>query len=314
MASMVDLIVNGSVLLLVILVTSYLYLLVRKAWRVREKHSCFSLDENYKLSVLRAARRLLTLYILQQGNTGLSRIQNSLSTQFHYLAPSQVHISNKYARNPTIFRLEKILSRPWWYGVQNVAIDNSDFLGSIKKDLEILTQNFEEISKEFFQVWSDDRKVSGQWKTNDTNEGRWCEFHFFDKGQWVTNNTALCPQSTTVFKLLGNLMTETMFGHISFSVTYPGTKTSEHFGVTNTKVRCHMGIVVPRNCSLTVCKETHCWKTGHCLLFDDSYLHSTAHHKLEGDNVRAVLILDFWHPDITIEERTALKYIFPSVN
>lgn len=71
---------------------------------------------------------------------------------------------------------------------------------------------------------------------------------------------------------------------------------------------------MPNNCSLTVCKETHSWKTGHCLLFDDSYLHTAAHYGHKEDNIRAVLMLDFWHPDITSEERTAMKYIFPSVN
>ncbi|XP_029643698.1 aspartate beta-hydroxylase domain-containing protein 2 [Octopus sinensis] len=314
MAPMVELAMNGWVLLVVILATYCLYRHLQKTWRVREKHNCSSLQCNCKLSVLRAARRQLTLHILKQGNNGLSRIQNSLSTQFHYLAPGQVHISNKYVRNPTVFRLEKIQSRPWWYGDQTAATEDCNHLKSFQNDLKILSQNFEEISEEFFQVWPDDSKVPGRWKVNNTDEGRWCVFHFLDQGQWIIKNTAFCPRTTTILKSLPNLMADTMFGHISFSIMYPGTKTSERFGVTNTKIRCHMGIVVPNNCSLTVSKETHSWKTGHCLLFDDSYLHTAAHYGHKEDNIRAVLMLDFWHPDITSEERTAMKYIFPSVN
>jgi aspartate beta-hydroxylase len=45
------------------------------------------------------------------------------------------------------------------------------------------------------------------------------------------------------------------------------------------------------------------WYAGRCLIFDDSFEHEVSH---EGDTPRAVLITDFWHPDLTEAERWAL--------
>lgn len=45
------------------------------------------------------------------------------------------------------------------------------------------------------------------------------------------------------------------------------------------------------------------WKEGKVLIFDDSFEHEVWHN---GTNVRLVLIVDVWHPDLTEEERTNL--------
>lgn len=45
------------------------------------------------------------------------------------------------------------------------------------------------------------------------------------------------------------------------------------------------------------------WKEGKLLIFDDSFEHEVWHN---GTEVRLVLIVDVWHPDLTEEERINL--------
>lgn len=40
-------------------------------------------------------------------------------------------------------------------------------------------------------------------------------------------------------------------------------------------------------------------EAGKCIIFDDSFNHEAWH---EGDQTRLILILDFWHPDLTDDE------------
>lgn len=37
------------------------------------------------------------------------------------------------------------------------------------------------------------------------------------------------------------------------------------------------GLRIPANCELVVGGEPQCWAEGHCLLFDDSFLHTAFH-------------------------------------
>ena len=58
---------------------------------------------------------------------------------------------------------------------------------------------------------------------------------------------------------------------------------------------------------LEVAGETRRWVEGKCMLFDDSYLHSSWN---EADSERVILLFDVWHPDIAAEERAAIAAMF----
>lgn len=76
-----------------------------------------------------------------------------------------------------------------------------------------------------------------------------------------------------------------------------------HCSVDTVRVRCHLGLSIPEDCAIRVGEETRGWQDGRTLLFDDSFEHETWNR---GDGTRAILILDFWHPDLTGAEREAL--------
>lgn len=58
--------------------------------------------------------------------------------------------------------------------------------------------------------------------------------------------------------------------------------------------------------------ESGSYNLGCCVYFDDSFVHSTANLGTNWGEHRAVLLLDLWHPDLTMKERDALNFIFPA--
>lgn len=53
------------------------------------------------------------------------------------------------------------------------------------------------------------------------------------------------------------------------------------------------------------------WKENKCIIFDTSFTHETYNNS---DEDRYVLIIDFWHPELSIEERQALEFIYDARN
>lgn len=45
------------------------------------------------------------------------------------------------------------------------------------------------------------------------------------------------------------------------------------------------------------------WEEGKVMIFDDSFEHEVWHN---GSEIRLILILDVWHPDLTTEQKKSL--------
>ena len=77
-------------------------------------------------------------------------------------------------------------------------------------------------------------------------------------------------------------------------------------------------------CKLTVGGISRPWVEGECLLFDDFFEHSAENRnsglaeeemgvnadETVSSGIRVVLLLDFWKPDLTEDERDVLHYAF----
>ena len=76
---------------------------------------------------------------------------------------------------------------------------------------------------------------------------------------------------------------------------------------------------MPEYCHMKVDGKFGCWNEGRCLLFDDFLLHSAQNEgeatepittPIKRANVRVVLLLDLWHPQLGELERRLLSHIF----
>jgi aspartyl/asparaginyl beta-hydroxylase (cupin superfamily) len=57
-------------------------------------------------------------------------------------------------------------------------------------------------------------------------------------------------------------------------------------------------------CGIRVGGEERTWQVGKCLVFEDSFEHEAWN---DGNETRAVLVVDLWHPDLTSIEIQALR-------
>jgi aspartate beta-hydroxylase len=90
---------------------------------------------------------------------------------------------------------------------------------------------------------------------------------------------------------------------VMFSVLTAGSHILPHRGVTNTRVVCHLPLVVPEDCALVVGGERRAWREGEAVAFDDTYEHEAWNR---GARTRVVLIVDVWNPHLTPAERDAV--------
>ncbi len=107
-----------------------------------------------------------------------------------------------------------------------------------------------------------------------------------------------CPQTTA---LLRELFREDLGEPVTaqLSVLRPGSRIAPHCGVANFFLTAHLGLITPEGCRLRVGREARGWTAGKSMVFDDSFEHEVWH---EGSETRIVLLVRFWHPELTREE------------
>jgi aspartate beta-hydroxylase len=160
------------------------------------------------------------------------------------------------------------------------------------------TDNFEEVRGELLD-YSNKLTLEVQ-PQGLTDQGRWSVLYFYSRGRPVEETMRACPRTS---KLLDVIPGAGEAGHIYLSVLRGGTHIKRHFGPINTRLRCHLPFIVPEGARIRVGEEMHEWREGEFLVFDDSFDHEVWN---DSDQERIVLIMDFWHPDLTRAERWAI--------
>ena len=128
--------------------------------------------------------------------------------------------------------------------------------------------------------------------------GDWDVIFFYERGRRHDENCDACPTLTRVIERHPTMRTAA--GLIYLSRLRAGTEIAAHRGPTNMRLRCHLGIQVPRgDCGIRVGTETRKWEEGQCLVLDDFFEHE-AWNRTKQD--RIVLIVDMWHSGLGRDE------------
>ena len=136
---------------------------------------------------------------------------------------------------------------------------------------------------------------------NLTDSGRWNVLYFSVGGERVEATRHACPRTSAI---IDSIPGAGQAGQVYRLVLRGGTHIGKHFGPTRTKLRSHLGLVVPDGARIRIGEETHEWQEGELLIFDDSFEHEVWN---DSSNERVVLIVDFWHPDLRPAETWALN-------
>jgi aspartyl/asparaginyl beta-hydroxylase (cupin superfamily) len=142
------------------------------------------------------------------------------------------------------------------------------------------------------------------------NDVRWSAFHLWKDGERVEENARRCRLTMRLLEVLPIPRIKGRSPMALISILRPGTHIPPHNGMLNTRLICHIPLVVPPGCRLRVGAETREVVEGKALIFDDSFEHEAWN---DGDSVRAVLLFEIWRPELSEDEKVALTAMFEAV-
>ena len=125
--------------------------------------------------------------------------------------------------------------------------------------------------------------------------GEWTELRLKSSGHGFTDYTHHFEKTMKHIRGCGQEFTS-----IKFSAIQPGTHIRTHTGPSNERLRLHLTLMHDGGARIRVGKEWHTWEEGKMIMFDDSWEHEVIH---TGQNIRVVLIMDIWHPELPEEKR-----------
>ncbi len=143
------------------------------------------------------------------------------------------------------------------------------------------------------------------------NDARWSAYHFFENGVPIAAHQARCPATATAINAAPMPHITGRSPMALFSILRPHTHIPPHHGMLNTRLICHLPLIVPDGCRLRVGNHTRPVVAGEVLIFDDSIEHEAWN---DSDEVRVILLFEIWRPELTPAERAALTRLFEAVS
>jgi aspartate beta-hydroxylase len=128
----------------------------------------------------------------------------------------------------------------------------------------------------------------------------WSAFFLIKNGEVVALNAAQCPRTMAAIERMPLPRVRGRDPMALFSVLRPGAHIPPHNGFLNSRLICHLPLIVPPGCAFRVGNERREWQRGKAWVFDDSIEHEAWNTSRE---TRVILLVDIWRPELTEEER-----------
>lgn len=124
--------------------------------------------------------------------------------------------------------------------------------------------------------------------------GDWRQFNLYIRGKKIEENCRRVKITCGLIDQITPAKTNKR-GQVKFSIMSPGVHVHSHCGPTNCRLRAHLGLKIPEGPLIRVQNDTRKWIEGKFIIFDDSFEHEVWNN---GNELRLVLIVDLWHPDL----------------
>ncbi len=139
----------------------------------------------------------------------------------------------------------------------------------------------------------------------------WGALFLWDYGRLVPEAATLFPKTIKALEAAPVPVISGQAPMALFSKLTPGTRIPPHNGFLNTRLICHLPIIVPENCgALRVGNEERPWVEGELLIFDDSIEHEAWN---ESDEERVIVLFEVWRPELSDEERGLVTSMLAAV-
>lgn len=143
------------------------------------------------------------------------------------------------------------------------------------------------------------------------NNPDWSAFYLWKDGKIVPENAARCPMTMKALTNVPHARIKNRSPSVLFSLLRPGARIPRHSGLVNTRLICHLPLIVPDGCRFRVGNDVRSWVEGKAWLFDDTIEHEAWN---ESNEVRVVLLFEIWRPELTDEERRWVIAMFEAID
>jgi len=171
----------------------------------------------------------------------------------------------------------------------------------IREEFDTVTANMQRLQREGNNIWA------GALTEDASSYGEgWQTLVLMDRGRWDPVNANLFPKTAEAIYKSKVPATE-----IFFACMEGPSSIKKHSDFTNFVLTSHLALDIPysgeNKCRLTVGNETREWINGKSYVFDTSLLHDAEN---DSDQMRYILMMRLWHPDLTSTEKEALQFTF----
>lgn len=185
--------------------------------------------------------------------------------------------------------------------------------------LEALEAETDAITAELEQLLAGDERFSPYLKTIPDLPSQ-KDYPLIDSMDWIscflvngapTPAAERCPRTMAALESVPLCRVPGRSPQVMFSQLRPGAHIRPHTGAVNTRLICHLPLIVPPNCRFRVGNEVREWEKGKAWVFDDTIEHEAIN---QSDRNRVVLIFDIWRPELTEEERGLVSTLLESLD
>lgn len=233
--------------------------------------------------------------------TSSSRFEQSVDiafgkTQVYYQEPTRYYFPGL----PQIQFYERA-SFPWLDTIEAATDD-------IRAELQNLMQDGDSF-KPYLQT---DTSAPEFNDSGNVDNPDWGACYLWQQGELIPDNAARCPKTVKALESAPFPDVPGQSPNALFSKLNPNTRIPPHVGMLNTRLICHLPIMVPENCgALRVGNQVRSWVEGEALVFDDSIQHEAWN---ESNQTRVVLLFDIWRPELSEEERRLVSTMMEAVH
>mmetsp|Transcript_14772 Transcript_14772/g.20876 ORF Transcript_14772/g.20876 Transcript_14772/m.20876 type:complete len:357 (+) Transcript_14772:152-1222(+) len=205
---------------------------------------------------------------------------------------------------PSEEHVDGLTAKPFWDVVSEPQL--FPWAAELEANANIIAQEFEDKLNRDGQMFASD----SAWQNQVMGEG-WSAVRLQRLGVWNMDNVKEFPKT---YELLRKLNIPLAVRGVCFARQGPGSGVQPHSDGRNFILTSHLGLKVPtgsggggEGCWIQVGTERSTWEEGKLLTLDTSFEHSTGNPTQEE---RHVLIIDFWHPELTQAERAGLEFVY----
>ena len=139
----------------------------------------------------------------------------------------------------------------------------------------------------------------------------WSAFYLWKNGVVVSEHAARCPRTMAALAHLPLTAVPGRSPSVLFSLLRPGAHIPAHTGFVNTRLICHLPLIVPTGCRFRVGNETREWVEGRAWVFDDTIEHEAWN---DSDKPRVILLFEVWQPALTVAEQGSVSALFEAID